>query len=190
VAFGVHNNNHNGSHPAIISRQGQSLALNGNQTPPSFQFTQNYNPLIQSLHGQSLPTPNFPTFTSPIPNSQNGPIPSLTPADHLLNSFPKNNSAIIITQPLTENNETQSFTHQLLTFTSQANTKGPQVSQNKPTRHPRVTHKPASVTRTNPTHTTEPTQNQPRPEKKTKNYYPKKPEPDNCLPCSRTRKYG
>jgi hypothetical protein len=182
VASDVQNNNHVGTQQASNSRQEQSLVLNGNNIPPTFQFTQNHNPLIQSLNGQSLPTTYFPTFTSPIPLSSNGPIPSLTPADHQFNSFPNNNSPIIITQPLTETNETQSFTHQLLTFTSQANTKDPHVSQIEPTRQPRVPHKPVSVTRTNPTHITEPTRNQPRPEKKPKTTIPKNPnQPIACL---------
>jgi hypothetical protein len=131
--------------------------------------------LAQIPNGQSIPITNIPTFTPTFPHSQNGPIPQLIPADHLFNPFPNINSPIILTQPITENNETQSFTNQLLTFTSQASTQAPHVSHNKAMRQSRVTQKPTSATRTNPTLTTEPTQNRPRPEKKPKTIIPKNP---------------
>jgi ABC-type uncharacterized transport system involved in gliding motility auxiliary subunit len=81
---------------------------------------------------------------------------------------------MILTQPITENNNSPSLTHQLLTFTSQSNNLDPHAVNQKPTRHTRAHHRPAAFNR-NPTHIFDPTQNRTRPEKKPKTAIPKNP---------------
>jgi hypothetical protein len=90
------------------------------------------------------------------------------PAEPIITPFTNINSPIILTQPETETHKTQSFTHQLLTFTSQAPTRDPPSLNHKPTRQSRVYTKPPQIHFPSPTHKPDPTQTRPRPEKKTK----------------------
>jgi hypothetical protein len=170
VASGLETNIHNGSgidHAAIISRQPQSLATYSNRTPQAFTLTHNIGDLSHIPNGQSNPLPiqTFPAFISPHTATQTVPIPLIIPLDSQLNSISNINSPMIFTQPITENNNSPSFTHQLLTFTSQANKLDPHAATIKPTRHTRVPNKTATLNRPNPNHASDPTQNRTRPEK-------------------------
>jgi hypothetical protein len=118
VASGLETNNHNSpiiNHAAITSRQTQLLAVNGNRTPHSqvFTLTQNIGDLPQILNGQTNPLaiPTFPAFIPSNSVTQTTPIPSLFPPDKQLNSVPNIHSPIILTQPITENNNIPSITH-------------------------------------------------------------------------------
>jgi hypothetical protein len=182
VSSGLETNFQNGpniNHAAIISRQTHSLANYNIQTPQAFTLTQNIGNLSPShtpIIGQSIPSPIpiVPAFNSPHTDSQTVPLSSILSQDNHLNPISKFKSPMILTQPITENNNSPSLTHQLLTFTSQSNNLDPHAVNQKPTRHTRAHHRPAAFNR-NPTHIFDPTQNRTRPEKKPKTAIPKNP---------------
>jgi hypothetical protein len=174
VSSGLETNNHNSPgniHAAIISRQPQSLAINNNRTPQAFTLSQNI-PIDQS---NPLLTPTVTAFIPPASVYQNVTIPPLFPSDNQLNPTSNINSPMILTQPITENINSPSFTHQLLTFTSQAINSDPHAVNHKPTRHTRAIHKTATLNRPNLNLASDPTQNRTRPEKKPKPSIPKNP---------------
>jgi hypothetical protein len=163
-AMGTNNRNTPGTNQgAIIMRQDHSLAFNPQQTPPAVPITQNLNSVTHVITDPIIPSQPTSAHTiiptPPLLNSQ-FQIP-LMPADNIITPFTNINSPIILPQSETEIHKPQSFTHQLLTFTSQASTP-------KTTRVSRGTSKSIPNNRPNPTSILNPTQARPRPEKKPK----------------------
>jgi hypothetical protein len=177
VAEGLDSNIHNGqgsNHAVILGRQQQSFALIGGKAPQSSILSQQHSEPIQNLISQTNPLPitAFPAFISSSNPSQTVPTLSLSHSNNHINSFPNINSPIILPQPVTENNNTQSFTHQLLTFTSQANNQDPPNSHHRTTRHTRAAQKINLTRPSNPNPISNPPQNQ---LKKPKTIIPKNP---------------
>jgi hypothetical protein len=117
---------------------------------------------IQPMISQTNPLPiTAPSAFISSPNqTQTAPIQLMAPADKHLNTLPNINSPIILSQPITEINNNQSFTHQLLTFTSQVNDRDPPNPHHKTTRLTRVNHKNTLPRTHNPYPVNDPPRNQ------------------------------
>jgi hypothetical protein len=154
------------NHAAIISKQNHSLTIDDRYISPATQFPKPFNSSPNTLHAHasSSHSQHKPAFISPTFQISNAFSTSHT-ADNILTPYPLLNSPIIISQPETDTHNSQSFPHQIMTFTSQPD---PQHSILKTTRSARANSKNLSVTRTITTPMPDPILTRTRPEKKTK----------------------
>jgi hypothetical protein len=169
------NNNHNSpnhNQGEIIGRQNQSLVFNEMQTPPAVHSSQQITPIPTNLyvHTSQSQLPTFPAFISSNFPFQNDSASSMS-ADNII---PTLNSPIILSQPATETNNSQSLTHHLLTFNSQSTSRDPQPIKSKPTRHARAIIKSSTCNQTTSSAIPDPKLIRPNPRKKPKFTIPTK----------------